>query len=75
MGVTHYTSNLLATNHLLAGVKKVYHLGILKATFGQIMVNDKDPGQVSGISVVSRVDFRENVWVKTKPVLFDVNVA
>ena len=75
MGVTHYTSNLLATNHLLAGVKKVYYLGILKATFGQIMVNDKDPGQVSGISIVSRVDFRENVWVKTKPVLFDVNVA
>ena len=75
MGVTHFTSNLLTADHLLAGVKKVYHLGILKATFGQIMIDDKDPGQVSGFAVISRVDFREKVWNKVKPVLFDINVS
>lgn len=75
MGMTHYKSNLLTSGHLLAGVKKVYHLGILKDTYGAIMVNEKDPGNVSGISVVSRLDLKVKAWNKTKPVLFDVLVA
>ena len=75
MGFTHYSSNLLDANHVIAGVKKAPTVGILKATYGQIMVNDKDPDSVSGISVVSRVDFKEKIWVKTKPVVFDINVA
>lgn len=75
MGFTHYSSNKLASGHVIAGVKKLYHLGILKDTYGQIMVDDKDPGQVSGISIVSRVDFKGKAWNKTIPVLFDVNVA
>lgn len=75
MGMTHYKSNLLTSGHLLAGVKKVYHLGILKDTYGAIMVNEKDPGNVSGISVVSRLDLKVKAWAKTKPVLFDVLVA
>jgi len=75
MGMTHYRSNLLTSGHLLAGVKKVYHLGILKDTYGAIMVNEKDPGNVSGISVVSRLDLKVKAWAKTKPVLFDVLVA
>ena len=75
MGVTHFSSNLLAANHVIAGVKNVYSLGILRSTFGQIMVDDKDPSQTSGISVVSRVDYKEKVWFKTKPVIYDVNVA
>lgn len=74
MGFTHYSSNLLEANHVMAGVKKAPTVGILKATYGQVMVNDKDPGDVSGVSVVSRVDFKEKVWVKTKPVIFDINV-
>jgi hypothetical protein len=75
MGVTHYKSNLLTAGHLLAGVKKVYHLGILRDTYGSIMVNEKDPGNVSGISIVSRLDLKVKAWAKTKPVLFDVLVA
>lgn len=75
MGVTHYASNLLTSGHLFAGVKKVCHLGILRDTYGQIMVNEKDPGNVSGISVVSRLDLKVKAWAKTKPVLFDVLVA
>lgn len=75
MGMTHYKSNLLTSGHLLAGVKKVYHLGILKDTYGAIMVNEKDPGNVSGISVVARLDLKVKAWYKTKVLLFDVLVA
>lgn len=75
LGFTHYSSNLLATQHVCAGVKKAIHLGILKDTYGQIMINDKDPGEVSGTSIVSRVDYAVKVWNKMAPVVFDVIVA
>jgi hypothetical protein len=75
MGMTHYSSNLLTAGHLIGGVKKLAHLGILKATYGQIMVNDKDPDNVSGVSIVSRIDYKLKVWLKTKPVLFNITVA
>lgn len=75
MGVTHYSSNLLTAGHLIAGVKNVYHLGICKSTYGQIMVDEKDPGRTSGVSVVSRVDFKPMIWLKTKPVIFDIKVS
>lgn len=75
MGVTHYASNLLTAGHLLGGIKKVYHLGILRDTYGAIMVNEKDPGNVSGITVVSRLDLKVKAWFKTKVVLFDILVA
>jgi hypothetical protein len=75
MGLTHYSSNLLAANHVMAGVKKCTTVGILKSTYGQIMVNDKDPDLRSGISIVSRVDYAVETWVNIKPVVFDVNVS
>jgi len=75
MGVTHYSSNLLTAGHLIAGVKNTYHLGICKSTYGQVMVDEKDPGTTSGVSVVSRVDYKPMIWFKTKPVLFDIQVA
>lgn len=75
MGLTHYSSNLLTAGHLFGGVKKLAHLGILRDTYGQIMVNEKDPGNVSGISVVSRLDLKVKAWFKTKPVLLDILVA
>ena len=75
MGFTHFTSNLLTANHVMAGVKKLYKLYVLPDTFGQIMVNDKDPGNVSGVSVVSRVDFIEFLWNNFDDIVFDVNVS
>lgn len=75
MGVTHYKSNLLTSGHLLGGVKKVFTLGVLKDTYGQIMVNEKDPANVSGISVVSRFDIGYKAWAAIKPLLFDILVA
>ena len=75
MGFTHYTSNKLTAGHLVAGVKKLYHIGICKSTYGQIMVDEKDPNLISGVSVVSRVDAKGKAWNKIKPVLFNVVVA
>ena len=75
MGLTHYSSNLLATNHVMAGVKKCTTVGILKSTYGQIVVNDKDPELRSGISITSRVDYNVETWVNIKAVVLDINVA
>ncbi|MDD5013906.1 MAG: hypothetical protein PHW73_02245 [Atribacterota bacterium] len=75
MGVTHYSSNFLTANHNVGGVKKGIHLGILKATYGQIMVDDKDPGQLSGIGIVSRVDYAVKVWARMAGLIFDINVS
>jgi hypothetical protein len=75
MGVTHYSSNLLTAGHLVGGVKQQYNIGIVKDTYGQIMVNEKDPLNTSGISVVSRVDFKGKAWHNTVPVLFNIVVA
>lgn len=75
MGVTHYSSNLLTAGHLVGGVKGLYHIGILKDTYGQIMVNEKDPLNISGISVVSRMDFQGKMWHNYKPLVFNICVA
>lgn len=75
MGLTHYSSNLFTASHLFAGIKKAQVVGILKDTYGQIMVNEKDPNSISGISVVSRVDYGFKTFTKVKPILLDINVA
>jgi len=78
MGVEHYSSNKMTAGHLFGGVKKLLHLGICKSTYGQIVI-DSEPatadGAVSGIAVVSRVDFKFKAWAKVVPVLFDILVA
>jgi hypothetical protein len=75
MGMTHYSSNLLTALHVLGGVKKMITVGILKNTYGQIMVNDKDPNNYSGISVVSRADYICKLWAIGAAITFDINVA
>lgn len=78
MGVYHYVSTKHASGHLFAGVRKVFHLGIVKDTYGQVVV-DEEPatsgGAVSAIAVVMRVDYDFKAWNKTTGVLFDVLVA
>lgn len=75
MGVTHYKSQLLTAGHVIGGVKKLFSLGVLKSTYGQIMVNEKDPANVSGISVVSRFDIGYKMWASVKPLVFNITVA
>lgn len=78
MGVSHFSSNKLASGHLFGGVKKLFHLGICRSTYGQVVV-DSEPatsgGAVSGIAVVMRVDYKFKAWAKIVPVLFDILVA
>lgn len=78
MKVTHYSSNQMVSGHLFAGIKKLLHLGICKSTYGQVVI-DSEPatadGAVSGIAVISRVDFKFKAWLKTVPVLLDVLVT
>lgn len=75
MGFTHYRSSLLTASHVFAGVKKVAHLGILRSTYGQIVVDEKDPGLISGVGITSRLDLKCKAWAKVKPVIFDFNAT
>lgn len=78
MGVRHFSSNKYSTGHIFGGVMGLFHLGICQSTYGQIVIDDEPAtadGAVSGIAVVSRVDFKFIAWHKTIPVLFDINVA
>ena len=78
-GVYHYFSNDITAGHLFAGVKGVEHLGICRTTYGQVTVTQDPPatgaGALSGIGVISRVDYAFKTWSNVKPVLFDINVA
>ena len=78
MGADHYVSNSHTAGHLFAGVKKLFHLGILKDTYGQI-VYDNEPatagGAISGVGVVSRIDWEYKCWTNDKPLLFNILVA
>ncbi len=78
MNVAHFSSNKHASGHLFGGVKGLFHLGICKSTYGQVVV-DSEPatadGAVSGIAVVMRVDYKFKAWTKIVPVLFDILVA
>lgn len=74
MGADHYISNDFTAGHVFAGVKGLYQIGVLKATYGQLVVT-QDPNLQSGIGVISRVDYGTLVPTKYLPVLFDVNVA
>jgi len=78
MGVDHLVSNSHTSGHLFGGVKNLFHLGILKDTYGQI-VYDSEPataeGAISGVAVVSRLDWEFKAWELNKVVLYDIEVA
>lgn len=72
-GAYHYVSNSHTSGHLFAGVRKIETIGILKSTYGQIVLT-QDPNLQSGIGIISRVDYGINVKEGLKTVTFDVNV-
>jgi len=78
MGFEHYSSNKHAAGHLFAGVKKAFHVGIVKSTYG-LMTEIMNPvvggAQISGIGLESRVDYKFKAWNNVAPVLFDVLVS
>ena len=74
MGVDHYLSNSHATNHVFAGIKRQAEIGILKGTYGKAKFIE-DPGSVSGLGIVSRVDYGLNTPAQLAEFFIDVNVA
>ncbi len=78
MGMYHYVSNSHTSGHLFGGVRKLFHLGIVKDTNGQIVI-DSEPatadGPLSGTGIVSRMDWAYKVWTNVLPLLFDITVS
>ena len=74
MGVDHYLSNSHTANHVFAGVKGSGELGILRGTYGKAKFIE-DPGLVSGLGVVSRVDYGFNWPAQLAEFFMDVNVV
>lgn len=78
MGVTHYVSTSHASGHLMGGLRKALTLGIVRSTWGQVVVVDEPStggGNISGIGVVSRVDYAFNVFNNLSTTILDINVA
>ena len=74
LGVYHYLSNDHTANHVFAGVRKIGEIGILRSTFGRVKYIE-DPGLVSGLGVVSRLDYGWNFPTYNVKFTIDVNVV
>lgn len=74
MGAYHYVSNSHTANHVFAGVRKILKIGILRTTYGQIVIT-QDPNLQSGIGIISRVDYGTLVPAGLSSLLYDINVA
>lgn len=74
-GVLHLKSNKHDSNHIFGGVRKLFALGICKATYGDVQfVNEPATadGALSGIGVVSRIDWEFKAWSLCAGLLFDI---
>lgn len=75
LGAYHYVSNDNVANHVFCGIRKLMKVGILNATYGVPMIDDKDPNLQSGISIVDRVDYGTLTPTGYNTILCDLNVA
>lgn len=78
MGLYHYVTTGFTAGHLMAGVRGVQKLGILKSTYGRTYVNEmpasSTAGSLSGTQIHTRVDYGMLVQTNLKPLIFNVNV-
>lgn len=74
MGVDHYLSTSQYSGHIFAGIKGMLEIGILTGTYGKVKFIE-DPGQVSGLGIVSRVDYGFNLPAYYAQFILDVNVS
>lgn len=74
MGVDHYLSTQHTANHVFAGIKGIGELGILSGTYGKAKFIE-DPAKLSGLGIVSRVDYGFNWPTYNVQFVIDVNVA
>ena len=78
LGVEHYSTSKNVSGHVFAGVKKAFHVGVVKSTYGkmkQIINPVVSSAQISGLGLESRIDYKFNAWTKMAPILFDVLVS
>lgn len=74
MGVDHYLSTQHTTGHLFAGIKGSFEIGILRGTYGKAKFIE-DPLNVSGLGVVTRIDYGWNQPAYYIQFAMDVRVA
>ena len=74
MGVDHYLSTQHTAGHVFAGIKGSFELGILRGTYGVVKYIE-DPGLVSGLGMISRVDYGWNQPAQLLEFSMDVRVA
>jgi hypothetical protein len=74
LGAYHYVSNSHTSTHVFGGVRKIETIGILRSTYGQIVIT-QDPNLQSGLGVISRVDYGINTKAGLTSLVFDINVA
>lgn len=78
LGLNHYVSTSHTSGHIMAGVRKVQKLGILKSTYGKTyraeMPASSTAGSLSGSQIHTRLDYGLLVPTNLKPTLFDINV-
>jgi len=77
LGINWYVSNDNTADHVMAGVRKIEHLGILKGTFGRMHkfpgIAGTSGGIQSGIAYHSRVDIGHNTPTDHANLVLDVN--
>lgn len=74
LGAWHYVSNEHTANHVLCGVRKIIKIGILRSTWGQVVIT-QDPSLQSGIGIIARADFDVMTPNGLNTIVFDLNVA
>lgn len=74
LGAYHYVSNSHTANHVMAGVRNVFQIGILRTTYGQIVIT-QDPNLQSGTGIIARVDYGVNSPAGLTSILYDINVS
>lgn len=79
LGADHYWSNDYTAGHVMAGVKKVQRLGILRGTYGRAHTIDFPAADtnnfLSGQSFYSRIDIGHLTPTSLAGIVFDVNVT
>lgn len=79
LGADHYFSNDFTANHVMAGVKKIERLGILRGTYGRAHTIDFPAADsnmfFSGTAFYSRVDIGHLTPTAHAGLVFDVMVA
>lgn len=74
LGAYHYVSNSHTAGHVFAGVRKIAKIGILRTTWGQIVIT-QDPALQSGLGIISRADYDIMTPNGLATMVFDLNVA